>query len=228
VEDYQLALVRAPFGTSQIKGSLGSTTFQQTRAGLIARGRTVPVNPNSPQQAVIRAQMANNSGRWTNTLTALQRADWEAYAQETPLPNRFGDLVNKGGRQMYLRQNNARTYVGLAPIDDAPLTPGVADTPIVIITGDTTNGIEAQSVTPTLGASDFVIVRIGNAVNQSKNYYSAPFSLVTFLSSAAVFPLLLKPPAQVAIGQRYFMAFRLFLGNGKVGDLVSFPLDITA
>lgn len=223
-----MASIRGAFGGAQIKGSIGSTTFQQGPSGTIIRSRTTPVNPNSGSQVSIRGAMAIESSAWTNILTGAQRAAWADYALGTPLPNRFGESINVGGRQMYLRTNVARNYLGLSRVVTAPATPGVAAPTVPTLTGDTTDGLEIASVDVVPGAGGVMIVRTGIAVNQARNFYKAPFTLVGAVTNTTVFPLNLIAPAGVSIGQRYFVAVRTFEALGKVSEEAIYMVDVTA
>lgn len=172
--------------------------------------------------------MSNNSSRWTNTLDALQRAEWEAYAAATPIPDKFGDPVNIKGRQMYLRTNNALYAAFGSVIDNAPSTPGVAVPPQLILAGDTTNGIQITGVTQPLPVDADVIVRLGIPVNQSRNFYKSPFSFILSFIAGATFPITVLSPVLVSIGQRYYIAARTFEDNAKASFEEIQAVDIVA
>lgn len=221
-------LIRGVFGPGEARGSAGPLTASRNQAGLYLRARVTPVNPKSPGQVAIRQAMANNSFRWSNTLTNAQRAAWEAYAEETPLPNKLGDLVNTSGRQMYLRTNNARVQVGIGVIDAAPITPGVAEPPVSLLDSNTSDGVVVALTTPVLVSNDVVIYTIGNPVNFAKNFYSSPYRTAAAAVAVTGFPLELKPAAEVFIDQKYFVESRLFLTNGKVSFKVRQNAETTA
>ncbi len=56
-------------------GSMQGTTRSHNRFGQYARSRSIPVNPRSTQQGVVRARLSTNAANW-KTLTANQRAGW--------------------------------------------------------------------------------------------------------------------------------------------------------
>ena len=209
-------LIRGVMGPGEARGSAGPLTASRNQAGLFLRARVTPVNPKSPGQVAIRQAMASNSSRWSNILDNSQRSAWEAYAEETPLPNKLGDLVNTSGRQMYLRTNNARLQVGIGVIDTAPITQGVAEPPIGLVDSNTTDGVIVSLTTPTLAGNDVVIYTIGNPVSFAKNFYSSPYRTAAAAVAITGFPLELKPAAEVFVGQKYFIESRLFLDDGKV------------
>lgn len=215
-------------GPGEARGSAGPLTASRNQAGLYLRARVTPVNPKTPGQVAIRQAMASNSSRWSNILTNAQRAAWEAYAEETPIPNKLGDLVNTSGRQMYLRTNNARLQVGIGLVDAAPVTPGVAEPPVGLLTSDTIDGVQVSLTSPALAASDVVIYTIGNPVSFAKNYYSSPYRTAASAIAATGFPLEIKPASEVFVTQKYFVESRLFLADGKVSFKVRQETEVTA
>lgn len=219
---------RGGIGPMQFSGSMAGMTASHNRYGPYFRARAIPVNRNTPLQVAIRAAMGVMSNRWTVIVTAVQRAAWEAYAAETPLTDSFGEEIFLPGRNMYIRSNNFRESVGIPPIDDAPTTPGVGVPCGLTITATVADGIEIQSSTPTLVSGDVCAVRIGNPVNQSKNFYDSPFSFVLGIGSTSSFPLLLKPAGEVFVGQRYFFINRLFGADGKVSNDIIDQIDVLA
>ena len=220
--------IRGPFVSAQLSGSLGGVVAAHGPFGPYLRARSIPVNPNSPRQVSIRTAMGVNSSRWTNILTPAERLGWEEYAQGTPITDSFGDDIILPGRNMYLRANNFRTSIGIPQVDTAPATPGVGIPCALTLFGDTTDGIQIQSALPALAAGDLCGVRLGIPVNQSKNFYDSPFTFVAGLGVATVFPVTIKPAAEVFVGQRYNIRNRFFEANGKVSNEVTDVIDIVA
>lgn len=220
------ALIVGPFGGAQITGSLASVTFGRNRAGAYVRARIAPVNPNTPRQNAIRSTMGTVSSRWTNVLTAAQRSGWDDYAANTPIPNALGQDNLLNGRNMYIRANNIIFDVSGLFIDDAPPTPGVGDPIQPVLTGDTTDGIEITGTDTPLDANDILEVRLGAAVNQSRNFYATPFTFVVALTSLTTFPVTIKPAAEVFVGQRFFTRSRRLQADGKVAAATQQLIDI--
>ena len=221
-----MATLRGAYGGGEIKGSLGGITFQGSPFGTTIRTRTVPVNPNTPAQVAARSGFANASARWSLTLTAAQRQGWEDYASETPIPDRFGELRTVGGRRMYLRFNAAATILGASFIDTAPATPGVAPAATLVLAGDTTDGIRATGWDIEPPAISIVLVRQGLPVSQARNFYKSPFVTNQLVFPTVIFPVVLVPPAGVAVGQRWFFASRVFQGDAKVSFRTIQRVDI--
>lgn len=221
-----MASIQPPYGGSEIAGSIGNTTFQRGSSGLIMRARAKPVNPNTPRQVAIRAALATASAAWTNTLTAAERQAWADYAVATPMPNRFGNNINVGGRQMFLRSSVAIVDNGGTVAATAPATPGVAAPITIVLTGDTTAGIEIASVSPAIPTGALLFIGESIPVSQARNFYKAPFTKQGFISSVTTYPHLLKANTEVAIGQRYFYSARLIQDDAKVSEQVIVRVDI--
>ncbi|MEQ8945812.1 MAG: hypothetical protein RIC94_14815 [Phycisphaerales bacterium] len=118
---------------AEARGSINGTTYARNRAGAYARNRSVPVNPGSPRQDVVRAAVGTLAARWRDTLTNGQREAWDVYALDTPRPNKVGDPINVGGLGMYVRGNVPRIQAGLSIVDNGPLLPGVPEVGLVSI-----------------------------------------------------------------------------------------------
>ena len=223
-----MALQRGAYGGAQIKGSIGSQTYQAGPYGQIIRSRTVPVNPNTPAQASIRALMAFYSQYWNDSLSAAQRDGWAAYAVATPLPNRFGESRNIGGRQMFLRQAITLTAMTGAPADDAPALPGVPAVPALTFGVSIATGFEVTTVAPALTANDYLTIQASVPMNPSRNYYSGPWRAVNTLNFLTTYPATIALPIAPVAGQRYFLRYRIANLTGKVSSFVQGTFDLVA
>ncbi len=220
-------LLRGIFGAGQASGSIAGMTISRNRGGQYARNRSVPVNPKTPRQEAVRTGMSLANEQWKNLLTEAERQDWNTYAELTPLPNTFGEPNNVGGKQMYSRLVISRSSAGIGvPNGLAPATPGVGQSAIFTLTGDTTLGVEITLNTPTLAVGDFMYVRISPAVNQSVNFLGSPYTFVVALTSTTVYPLQIKAPGLVSIGQRYFVQGRIVTFLSRVSAITRLSTDI--
>lgn len=119
-----MVLFRFGGGVTDARGSLGGTTFSRNAGGNYGRARVKPVNKRSALQNTRRAEVAALTKRWSNTLTAQQRADWRAYAAGTTWTNKLGEVVEINGLAAYLRLNVLHRLIPSTPIDAAPLAMG--------------------------------------------------------------------------------------------------------
>lgn len=85
---------------SQFSGKQGSTVASHNRYGPYFRNRVIPVNPNTLAQQNARNNLAAAAAAWA-TLTAGQRAGWEAFAASQILYDRLGRPYTPTGAQMY-------------------------------------------------------------------------------------------------------------------------------
>ena len=110
---------------TQASGSIGGVTASRNRGGMYFRARSVPTNPNTPQQQAVRNNFAALTAGWS-LLTPAQRTAWSVYAANTPIINPLGDTIYLTGQQMYIRCNAARKQAGLATISAGPVIFGMS------------------------------------------------------------------------------------------------------
>ena len=87
-------------------GSLGGTTFQRYRAGLIVRNKPLPIYRNTRAASAARQRTATLNNVWAGfTLTEI--ADWQTFADTQVFTNRFGDVVASRAYAAFMRCNLA-------------------------------------------------------------------------------------------------------------------------
>lgn len=164
-------------------GSLGGLTFSRNRGGPYIRGRAIPTNPNTPEQQAVRSAAAQLAALWRNTLTAAQRAAWDLYAENVPLPNPLGAPRNVGGLGMYIRSNVSRIasgVTGLTRVDDGPIVFNLGDVgPLAVLSATAATDIVSMSFTDTDEWVDedaaALLVYTARAQNPSINYFKGPY-----------------------------------------------------
>ena len=110
---------------TQMSGSIGGMTGSRNSAGMYLRARSVPVNPNSPDQVTVRGLFAILSSLW-RSLTDAQRDGWSNYATNTPVVNKLGDTITLSGVAWYMKVNACAGRGGLGPFSDAPVASGMS------------------------------------------------------------------------------------------------------
>ncbi len=211
---------------TQASGSLGGITASHNRGGLYLRARATPVNPNTPQQQEIRGFVAQLTSLWTNVLSPIDRATWDLYALNVPLPDRLGEPRNVGGLAMYVRSNVPRMQSPLPRVDQGP---GIFDL------GDyspPTLGIlsaAAGTIDVSFAASDAwpsetqaaMIMWTSRGKNPSINYFKGPYRKADRIlgdqPAPPVPPSTLTPAFPVLEGQRYFFRFNVTRADGRLG-----------
>jgi hypothetical protein len=221
-----MALIRGAYGGGQIKGSVSGNTFQGNPYGTVLRNRTVPVNPNTPAQSLIRLIMSTLSAFWRDGLSPAQRTAWELYAQGTPLPDKFGTNQIVPGRQHFLRANIARYAAGANAANDPPPTPGIGSPPALSVTISVADGIELQSIGPSLEPDDLLRISISIPVNETVNFYKSPFGRAINVINTDTLPLTIL--ADVIAGQKFFMSYRFYAADGRVSNEIMTPIGVAA
>ena len=192
-----------------IRGSLAGTTFFTTPSGaIIGRAKTIPVNPNTPRQNLIRTSFADAVGAW-KVLTQDQRDAWDAYAQLTYSPVK--------GRQTFIGNYGLALYCQLisvgvvTPGTLAPLLPGVLPMGSIVVgapAGPVATGISVNIENP--NADDIAaLIEISLPFDQSRERFKGPFDskssqVVTLTALANTTTDFLE----LVVGARYFVRVR--------------------
>lgn len=116
-----------PLIGAELSGSIGGITASHNLGGAYFRSRVVPVNPASPEQALVRQIFGNLAALWTNTVTASQRAGWADYAANVTILDALGESINITALNMYIRSNTPRIQNGLPRVDAAPVIFNLGD-----------------------------------------------------------------------------------------------------
>jgi hypothetical protein len=115
-----MALILAGGGITDIRGSVGGTTFSRSKFGITARAKTSPVNPRTPKMGLAKTRLASNSRGWSNALTQGQRNAWNAWALTQPQTNAFGQTSYLAGQHWYTKLNTNLQIIGGAALVAPP------------------------------------------------------------------------------------------------------------
>lgn len=105
---------------SEVRGSIGGTTFLRTGAGPAARQRIKPVVTVSATQGVAKVTLSALVQRWSLSLDEAQRDGWRSLASTTQLINSLGEPYTPTGLQLYVRTNGFLYHCNEVAADDAP------------------------------------------------------------------------------------------------------------
>ena len=125
--------VRTSALISDARGRIGGVVFTRNKSGLVVRSRIKPLNPRSTYQQTQRAYASTVASHWAS-ITAQQRADWQAYALNTGWTNRLGDVINIGGEAAFVRSNTIRLLMGMPILEAAPTEYGKATSTVLTVT----------------------------------------------------------------------------------------------
>lgn len=173
-----------------MSGSKGGTTASHNRNGAYFRNRSIPVNPRTSAQTVVRNRISSLSSAW-RSLTQGQRDQWSAVAATLPRTDALGQTYTQTGLQLFTGYNSTLLLLGESTVTD----PVPVDTSPNII-----------EVSPTITASDtggsrLMVVGFGGTVGASTEkvlvYATAPISQGINFVGPSQFKYVAETPANV-------------------------------
>lgn len=213
-----------PLLGAQLSGSLAGITASRNRGGAYFRERAIPVQPNTSFQAVIKAIFGGLSTRWSATLTTIQRAAWDQYADGTPLIDVNGDEFIPTGLNMYIRGNTALSQNEQMIVDNGPTTLGL---PTVAPLGVSSMSTATEIASVTFDNTDpwanedegFLFVYMSRPQKPSINFFKGPYQLAGSVQGDNMTPptspaSITSPFATVAGDKVFFRAFAID-GEGR-------------
>lgn len=214
--------------TSQIiaagSGSIGGATLSRNRSGAYIRNRSIPVNPSSAAQVVVRGALATLVARWSSVLTPAQRTAWETWAANTPQVNALGNPINLTGQNAYVKMNALHIQTGSAVVDTAPIifANAVLTPPTIVSATGTTDVLSIGFTNTDLWASAVggkLLVFVGRPQNPSKVFFNGPYRLAGTINGAATpptSPLPVTSPFDFTATQRIHVRFRSFNADARI------------
>lgn len=204
-------------------GSQAGTTSSHNRFGQYTRNRSIPVNPRSTQQGVVRARLAANAAAW-RTLTANQRAGWTDLGISINRSDALGQSYDLTGFLCYCMVNNNNVAAGNATTNDAPAltTPAALLTAIITLTAAAFS--IAYTVTPLSAGSrlfTYVSPQRSAGVNFEGDYRLLAISAAAAASPANVFAAYSAKFGVPVVTNRIFLSLRVYNGGFLSGPLTT-------
>jgi len=184
-----------PSGLVQdMRGSIGGSTFGAWKGVLYMRNKAVTVsNPQTAKQQAVRVALAGSVSAW-RLLTAVQKAQWEEYAQQLRGNGASDEVVGdmgiipqpgrtKSGFNAYIGVNQHLRSIGLSRVSVPPAIPQpeLVGTSVVAYTGSKIH-IEFSSSAKKAGTTIYFEMWL-------KGHWKASHSYIV------VFPEIPEPPA---------------------------------
>jgi len=126
-------------------GKLNGMVFAKNKGGQYARNFSVPLNPQTTAQTVVRNRQTSFAQNWA-TLTDAERLSWENFAELHPRTNALGAIRHLSGFQVYVSANNNIENGGGVAITVAPATAVVPALTDLSVLADTV-GPDAVDIT---------------------------------------------------------------------------------
>lgn len=228
---------------TQASGSVGGVTYAHNRGGLYRRARSIPTNPNSADQQMVRGNLSTLSAAWRDVLTAVQRTAWENYAANSPVTDVFGDSMLLSGQQMYIRCNSVRLRAAAARVDDGPTVFGLIDLTAPLFAAS----IAATAMAVIFDVSDAwandddggLSVQSSRFLSPTINFFRSPFRFLGVIDGDATTPptspadlgpnnAFGQPVADATVGQRVFGRFTAFAGDGRISPVTLVAGEVVA
>lgn len=207
-------------------GSIGGCTWSRNRYGQYLRNRSIPVNPGSVFQDVVRAALGSLSTAWVNELTDAERSAWDTYAAAVPTTDALGNTRFILGLNWYAAINTLRIQAGMARLDAAPvIQTRTSLTPPVLEAGSEASQDLEVSFTNTdewataVGGRLFIFV--GGPRNATRNFFKGPFRFTTTVNGAVVpptSPTTFASPFTFAEGQRMYVRTVAMSVDGRISS----------
>lgn len=210
------ALILFGGGVSELRGSIGGTTFSRNSSGAYARNRTKPVNPNTTKQSNIRALFSSIAQSW-RTLTQAQRLTWRTLAPTFPRVNKLGQTVPLTGFQLYQKCNTNNIVCGHAIVNIIDSV----DTPVIQYIDSVT--VDRSASTMLINAEDSNV----NTNTSLRVYATAPRSAGSKFAGPSEYKLIL-----VQVGDDPLNTLDLHAGyvsvfgdSYPIGSVIGFKFD---
>lgn len=205
-------------------GSLGGLTASHNKGGMYLRARTIPTNPSTAGQVIVRAALGTLASDWLNVLTQEQRDAWDVYAFNTPLTGPLGDPRTVSGLDMYIRSNVSRIQAGLATVDDGPVTFTLGTfTPTTLVTVLDSTQLLLLTIEPldawALQSGSGLMVYVSRPQNVTINYFKGPYQFAGLIEGDATPPTSpqgIPVPFVITAGQKLFYRIRSTELDGRL------------
>lgn len=182
---------------SNIRGSIGGTTYSRNKSGAVARNRTKPVNPNTAAQSAVRNLFGSLSAAWRN-LTDVQRDQWSTMTPNYPYINSVGQSAEYSGQQLYNKLNNnliasEQTTIDV-PLPPALFLPNFCNLAEIDITADSFE-VGSNLTDGTVQAIVYATPRLSAGIANVNKYFKK-----IAVIAASVTPISVKPAYEAVYG----------------------------
>ncbi len=230
-------LVKYGGGILGASGSIGGQTHARNRFGNYVRARTKPVNPNSARQQAVRSAMIANSGAWLQILTAVQRSQWDVYADSIAWQNKLGESVKLTGFNHYVRSSTALSAAGIIPQPDGPailaLPPGDDLFAVTVSEAAQLISVAFDDTQAWLDEDDAaMLVSMGIPVNATREFFNGPWRIAGAILGDAITapttPTTLPTPYAVQETQLVYARARIIRADGRVSQFFRNSIVVAA
>lgn len=222
-----MALIEYGAGIIAMSGSIAGNTFARNRGGNYVRAKTKPINPNTSGQQAVRNAIADLTGQWSQTLTAVQRTAWNLYADSIGMKNRLGKTIKLSGFNHFIRSNSLLLRDGHTVVVAGPTLFELPDQDgaFAISISEATQLISVVFDDTKVWCDEddaFMHVFCGSPQNAQRNFFGGPWKLADTIDGDAVAPPstpeTMATPFVCTEGQRVWCYARIQRADGRLSE----------
>lgn len=162
--------------SSAASGKLGGVVASHNRGGTYFRHHSIPVQPRTAAQRLVRNQLAAFSSAF-KALTGAQIAGWNALGSTVTLKSALGTTYNPTGQQLFVSCNKHLAELGIATLlTTAPTIPTIPGITAFTITPGGTPGSPATvshidySISPAVPSNFGLVVRASSVQSNGRTF----------------------------------------------------------
>jgi hypothetical protein len=163
-----MAIVKYGALVTELRGSIGGTTFQRNKYGYSAKNKSLPGNVESTPRSNVKQAIRRISQHWA-TLSEANRNLWISFATTYPQPVKNNPSANMSGFAVFLKFNFF-WYLRAGYIVN---TPSFTLSSLPSFTVAIVKSSSFLNFVPTVSATDLLtvfIVSVSNPVKESVNF----------------------------------------------------------
>lgn len=210
-----MAIVKYGPLVSEVRGSIGGTTFTAGRFGNVVRQRRSPIHAPTPRRHFYKSAFSTIIGHWQLTLHQGERDAWDDLAAGTDFTNSLGEVYHPTGLNLYVRTNVLFARADLGRQDTAPAN--AIGTHMGLEYRYTDDDDLQVRRTEAPAAMHNVSFWLSLPVSPSVKFYVSPWLRFQLINTDALFNwqhLFVAPT--LLLGQRYFIRDRGLYVDGAI------------
>ena len=170
-------------GITTISGKTDGQIFANSGRGRYVKNFTMPTNPMTVAQQLVRAAFAAISQAW-RVLTQPQQEAWNTAAPGFPILNRLGDVIILSGQMLYQQLNLNLTIIGEPNLTAPPAQVGAQAIQLVNLDADTSGGTMVATSDLALDANNKATIRATPPVSAGVTNVNSLYKQISIADAA--------------------------------------------
>jgi len=166
-------MAKVTFGpiVAQARNKVSTWVFSQNARGPYVKGLVKPYQPNTAAQVNARASMKRAAQYWSQTLTAGQRAAWNAIAFGLIGRDKLGHKWTRLGKDLFTQLSRMLDTIGQGYQTSPPLSLEVSNpTAITAASASASTGLLYITLAASPAAGEILLVRATPPLGPAQNY----------------------------------------------------------